>query len=135
MHQRYKKLFTLVVLLSSILVLASCISTHHPRGLSNKWRIEVSEGAKSDGVMLFRVSPKDQPAIDVRVHINDGLRENMVAKAIKNAFRKQLPKDDFHIERDDGEDVLVKRRWGAPRFGLDLVSSDVKAVRIDLEKE
>ncbi len=134
MYQTNKKRFALIVLLFGALALVSCVSTHHPHGLSNKWRIEVSEGAKSDGVMLFRVSPKDQPAIDVRVHINDGLRENMVAKAIKNAFRKQLPKG-YHVERDDGEDVLVKRRWGTPRFGLDLVSSDVKAVRIDLEKE
>ncbi len=135
MYQTNKKRFALIVLLFSVLALASCLSSHHPGGLSNKWRIEVSEGAKSDGIMLFRVSPKDQAAIDVRVHINDGLRENMVAKAIKNAFRKQLPKGDYHVERDDGEDVLVKRRWGTPRFGLDLVSSDVKAVRIDLEKE
>jgi hypothetical protein len=134
MHQINIKRFTLFFLLLSALTLASCISTHHPHGLSNKWRIEVSEGAKSDGIMLFRVSPKDQAAIDVRVHINDGLRENMVAKAIKNAFRKQLPKG-YHVERDDGEDVLVKRSWGTPRFGLELVSSDVKAVRIDLEKE
>ncbi len=104
-------------------------------GVSNKWRIEVSEGAKSDGVMLFRVSPKGQSAIDIRVHINDGLRENMVAEAIKNAFRKQLPSDGYHIERDDGEDVLVKRRRNTPRFGLDLISSDVKAVRINLDKE
>jgi len=134
MYQTSKQRFVLVVLLFSALALASCVSTHHPGGLSNKWRIEVSEGAKSDGIMLFRVTPKDQPAIDIRVHINDGLRENMVAKAIKNAFREQLPKG-YHVERDDGEDVLVKRRWGTPRFGLDLVSSDVKAVRIDLEKE
>ncbi|MBG7601012.1 MAG: hypothetical protein IZT60_00505 [Gammaproteobacteria bacterium] len=134
MYQTNKQRFVLIILLFSALALASCVSTHHPGGLSNKWRIEVSEGAKSDGIMLFRVTPNDQPAIDVRVHINDGLRENMVAKAIKNAFREQLPKG-YHVERDDGEDVLVKRRWGTPRFGLDLVSSDVKAVRIDLEKE
>ena len=26
---------------------------------SNKWRIEVSESAKSDGTMLFRMTPKE----------------------------------------------------------------------------
>lgn len=135
MNHAMNKRITGIAMLLTVMTLFSCVSSHHPGGLSNKWRIEVSEGARSDGVMLFRVSPKDQAAIDVRVHINDGLRENMVAKAIRNAFREQLPKGDYHVERDDGEDVLVKRRWGTPRFGLDLVSSDVKAVRIDLEKE
>lgn len=133
MSHTMKKGFTGVILLISALTLLSCIS--YSAGLSNKWRIEVSEGAKSSGVMVFRVSPKGQAAIDVRVHINDGLRENMVAVAIRDAFRKQLPADGYHIERDDGEDVLVKRRGNTPRFGLDLISSDVKAVRINLDKE
>jgi hypothetical protein len=33
--------------------------------LSNKWRIKVNHDAKSDCTMVFRVSPKDQTAIDV----------------------------------------------------------------------
>ena len=85
--------------------------------------------------MVFRVSPKGHPAIDVRARIKDGTRENRVAVAIKKAFREQLPGDGFHVERDDGEDVLVKRRGKTPRFGLELISSDVKAVRINLDKE
>lgn len=133
MNGTMRNRFTAILMLLSVLTLLSCVS--YSPGLSNKWRIEVSEGAKSSGSMVFRVSPKGQPSIDVTVHINDGLRENMVAKAIKEAFRKQLPRDGYHIERDDGEDVLVKRRRNTPRFGLDLVSSSVKAVRINLDKE
>lgn len=133
MSSTMKTRFTGILLLFSVFALLSCVS--YSAGLSNKWRIEVSEGAKSSGVMVFRVSPKGQPAIDVTVHINDGLRENMVAQAIKDAFREQLPSDGYHVERDDGEDVLVKRRRNTPRFGLDLISSDVKAVRINLDKE
>lgn len=133
MNRTIYKRFTAIALVFTVFTLLSCVS--FSGGSSNKWRIEVSEGAKSSGAMVFRVSPEGQPAIDVTVHINDGLRENMVALAIKDAFRKQLPRDGYHIERDDGEDVLVKRRGNTPRFGLDLISSDVKAVRINLDKE
>ncbi|MEN8213521.1 MAG: hypothetical protein ABFR19_04075 [Pseudomonadota bacterium] len=122
-----------VILLLTLLTLVSCVS--FSGGLSNKWRIEVSEGANSSGDMLFRVSPKGQPATDVNVHITDNMRENVVAIAIMDAFRAQLPSDGYHVERDDGEDVLVKRRGSTPNFGLQLISSDVKSVRINLDKE
>jgi hypothetical protein len=102
--------------------------------LSNKWRVEVSEGAKSDGTILFRVTPKDGQPMDVPVAIKDGTGENQVARTIRDAFRATLDKDAFHSETDDGEDVLLKKRKG-PSFELTLVESTVKATRINVEKE
>ena len=43
---------------------------------SNKWRLQVSEGANNDGVMHFRLTPKDQAPIDVRVPLEDGRGED-----------------------------------------------------------
>jgi hypothetical protein len=57
---------------------------------SNKWRIEVSEGANADGEIVFRVTPKGAAAQDVRIAIGDGTSENRVARKIKRAFEKQL---------------------------------------------
>jgi len=102
--------------------------------LSNKWRVQVSEGAKSDGTILFRVTPKDGQPVDVPVAIKDGTSENSVAKNIRDAFRSTLDKEAFHSETDDGEDVLLKKRKG-PDFELKLVESTVKATRISVEKE
>ena len=102
--------------------------------LSNKWRVEVSEGAKSDGTILFRVTPKDGSPVDVPVAIKDGTSENHVARTIRDAFRATLDKKAFHSETDDGEDVLLKKRKG-PDFELRLVESTVKATRIRIEKE
>jgi hypothetical protein len=102
---------------------------------SNKWRIEVSEGANSDGEIVFHVTPNGGEAIEVRVAVKDGTRENKVAKTISNAFAAQLPEDQYNVEVDDGEDVLVKKKGGADNFDLSLVSSTVKSVRIDVEKE
>ena len=102
--------------------------------LSNKWRVEVSETARSDGTIVFRVTPKDGTPTDVTVAIKDGRGENNIAGDIRDAFRATLDKDAFHSEKDDGEDVLLKKRKG-PDFELKLVESTVKATRINVGKE
>ena len=102
---------------------------------SNKWRIEVSEGANSDGVILFNVTPKGGTAQEVSVTVKDGASENHVARVIRDAFEKQLDSRKFGAEVDDGEDVLVKKHHSEPDFALQLVSSTVKGVRLNIEKE
>jgi hypothetical protein len=101
----------------------------------DKWRIECSEGANSDGEILFRVTPKDGQPIDVRVAIEDGTSENAVARRIRDAFRAALPKQSYSVETDDGEDVLVKKRYGAGDFSVQLASNTVKGVRLEVERE
>lgn len=94
----------------------------------------MSEGARSDGTILFRVTPKDGTPVDVPVAIRKGRGENGVADDIRDAFRATLDKDTYHSETDDGEDVLLKKRKG-PDFELKFVESSVKATRIRVEKE
>ena len=120
--------------------LLSLLSTHVPADASrleysNKWRIECSEGADSDGEIVFRVTPRGGTALEVRALIEDGTGENRVADEIRKAFRLQTDRSLFHSERDDGEDVLVKRKGSAPVFALELVRNTVKGVRLDLERE
>ena len=105
-----------------------------PLKLSNKWRIEVSEGANNTGTLLFRVTPDKGVATDVLVNIKKGRGENGVATDIKNTFKKVLDPKVYHVETDDGEDVLVKNRKG-PNFELKFVESTLKGTRIDVEKE
>jgi hypothetical protein len=124
--------------MTSLALLTACAGTPvagDNDSLSNKWRIEVSEGAKSTGNMIFRITPKDGRAIDVDVGITEGARENKVASTIRDAMRVQLPGDDYKVEKDDGEDVLVKARGDTPRFALVLISNNVKSVRVRLDKE
>ena len=102
---------------------------------SNAWRIEVSEGANSDGEILFRVTPKGGATQDLRVVIDDGTSEDHVARVIKNTFEDQLDTSRYDIEMDDEEDVLVKKDLTEPRFALEVVSSTVKSVRLRVQKE
>ena len=101
---------------------------------ANKWRLEVSEGANNDGVMHFRVTPKDGTPVDINVALKDGRGEDGCARDIRDAFRAALDKDTYKIEIDDGEDVLVKKRKG-PDFSVELVESTVKGTRVNLDRE
>jgi hypothetical protein len=101
---------------------------------SNKWRVEIKEGANNDGVARFRVTPKGEAAIDVTVNVKDGRSENGVARDVKNAFKAALDPKRFHVEGDDGEDVLVKKK-GGPDFSIVLVESTLKGTHFDVERE
>lgn len=106
-----------------------------PPTLSNKWRMEVSGTAKSAGTVVLKISPKGGAPITAEVAIADKTGENDIAKALVKGLKAQLPPKQFHIERDDGEDVLVKKKGRTPDFGLELVSSTVAHTRIHIEKE
>ena len=101
---------------------------------SNKWRLQVSEGANNDGAMHFRLTPKEQAPIDVRVQLKDGRGEDGCSRDIRDAFKAALDNKIYKVELDDGEDVLVKRRSG-PTFAIELVESTVKGTRINFDRE
>jgi hypothetical protein len=105
-----------------------------PLKLSNKWRIKVHEGANNTGTLLFRVTPDKGSATDIVVNIEKGRSENGVATDIKNTFKKALDAKVYHVETDDGEDVLVKKRKG-PDYEVKLVESSLKGTRVYLDKE
>ena len=102
---------------------------------SNKWRIQVSEGAKSDGEIVFRVAPKGGESVEVIVQIADGTGENAIASRIRDVLREKLDADAYNVEVDDGEDVLVKKKRGMPDFNIMLIRNTVKAVRLKVERK
>jgi hypothetical protein len=102
---------------------------------SNSWRIEVSEGANSDGEFVFNLTPKGGTTQVITIKVDDGTSEDHVARVIKRGFEKQLDTSKYDVEVDDGEDVLVKKDLTEPVFALEIVSSTVKSVRLRLQKE
>ena len=125
---------TLYGLVAAVILASGTAAADDQPSYSNKWRVEVSESAKSDGTMLFRVTPKEGTPVEVTVAIKDGRGENNIAKDIRDAFKAALDPKSFHTETDDGEDVLLKKKKG-PDFALVLVESTVEAVRLNIEKE
>jgi hypothetical protein len=49
--------------------------------------------------------------------------------------QEQLDGDRYPIERDDGEDVVVKKCSHEADFLLRVISSTVKAIRLRVQKE
>ena len=102
---------------------------------SNKWRLQFSGGADSDGTIVLRISPVGGTPIEASIDVKDGTGENAVAKTVVKGLKTQLPEDGYHVERDDGEDVLIKKRHGAANFDIEIVSNTVKGVRINPDRE
>jgi hypothetical protein len=101
---------------------------------SNKWRIKLNHTVDNDASIVFRVSPIDGTPIDVETKIPGGTGENKAAKMIRDSFKASLG-EGYHVETDDGEHVLVKRRRGTPDFDLTLVSSNATGLTIKLKRE
>jgi hypothetical protein len=117
--------------LVSILLLAASTAS---ADVENKWRLEFSGNAESEGHLILAIAPKNQPAVNVTVDIPRHISENDVARAVRDALLLQVG-DTYKIERDDGEDVLIKRREGEPRFSVAMVENTVKGVRLHIEEE
>ena len=132
MHTDYLRPLSSILLLITLYLLTPAAAL---ADTSNKWRIKVNGGANSNGEMIFHVTPENAETIVVRVTVKDGTGENRVAKTIRDAFEVQLPRDLYHVEVDDGEQVLVKKKRGASNFALTLESSTVKHTTIKLRKE
>ena len=113
-------------------LVVSALAFAHP---SNKWRLQFSGGSHSDGEIVLQFSPRGGEAFTVHIPVPAGESENAVAKTVTTVLRDKLPSDAFHVERDDGEDVLIKKKHGAANFDLIVVFNSVKHVRINPDRE
>lgn len=118
--------------LAALLLAVALVAEANP---SNKWRLEFNGRADSDGVIVLRLTPKGGEPQVVEFAITKGTGENAAAKAVVKGLKAQLPKDDYHVERDDWEDVLIKKRLGSDNFDLEIVSNSVKGIKIKPKRE
>ena len=129
----FKRFTRILVFVVAALLLAAALTAQAKP--SNKWRLQFSGGADSDGTIVLRISPEGGTPIEASIDIEDGTGENHVAKDVVKGLKAQLPEDGYHVERDDGEDVLIKKRHGTADFDLEIVSNTVKGVRINPDRE
>ena len=101
---------------TSMLALAICATAF--ANPSNKWRLYFSGDARTDGVIKLKFSPVGGDSFTVAVDVPDNTSENLVTKIVVEMLKEKLPSDGYHVERDDGEDVLIRARHGAAHFDL-----------------
>ena len=102
--------------------------------IENKWRLQFSGDADSAGQITLALAPEGEPAVTVTVPIANDTSENEVASLVAHRLRLQAG-DTYRVERDDGEDVLIKRRPGEKKFSVVLVENTVEGVRLNLDEE
>lgn len=116
-----------------ILTVAACATTSV--NTSNKWRLEFSGNAETDGTIVLQLLTVGAVAAEVPVAVVGGASENQVARRVSEELKLALPADRYDVEVDDGEDVLIKRRSGVEDFEVRVASNSVRGVRINLERE
>lgn len=113
------------------LAVLACVAWASP---SNKWRLQMSGTADAPGTIVLRLSPVDGADIDVAVGIPAGTHENAAARLIRDALRAEVG-EQYKVEVDDGEDVLVKRRSGEADLVITVATNTAEGLRISLDKE
>lgn len=113
---------------------AAAPAAEAPLKYSNKWRIKFRGEAKSDGVLVFRMAQKGREPVQVSIAVKDGTNDDNIADLAEDALQKAFPRD-FNIEVDDGEDLLVKLAFWEGRSSLQLVSNDVRGLKIRIVRE
>lgn len=101
---------------------------------SNKWRIVVDGSTRSGGTVVLRITPVGGAPQDVTIQIPERTNENQVAKIMVRELKAALGKG-IHVERDDFEDVLLKRRGKTPNFEVSLVNSSLTGTRFRFKRE
>ena len=130
---KFRSLGALALALSLSLASTAGWTADKGPSLSNKWRIECDDTAKSAGTISFRIT-RDGTPTEIAVDIKEGSSENAVAKAIKDTMKASLDAKVYHVEVDDGEDVLVKKKKGSS-FALELTGNSAQGTKITIEKE
>ena len=103
-------------------------------GVENKWRLEFSGNAESDGRIVLELAPEQGEPQRATAEIRKGRSENGVARDVRDALKAQVGQR-YTVEVDDGEDVLVKKRRGEQDFVITIVENSVDGVRIRVDAE
>jgi len=126
-HTAHRSARTSTVFLAGLLTaLAAFAAQAAP---SNKWRLEVDGHASTAGTVQLSITPEGGTAQQVDVPVAKGVHENSVARLIRDALKAALGKG-YHVEIDDGEDVLVKRRGSHPKLDIVIAGNSVQGIKV-----
>jgi hypothetical protein len=130
-----RRLTGAVALAASLWMGLFAVTAHaaEPKPVS-KWRIVLNHTADNDGAITFRVAPVGKDPIDVETKIPRSTGENHAAQILRDSLKASLG-EGYHVEVDDGEDVLIKRRGDTPKFIVTMVSSSVTGLEVKVRKD
>lgn len=129
------RLHRAAALAASLWIGLFAVATHaaEPKPV-NKWRIELNHTTDNDGAITFRIAPVGKDPIDVETKIPRGTSENRAADILRDSLKASLG-EGYHVEVDDGEDVLIKRRGKTPKFIVSMVSTSLTGLEVKVRKD
>jgi len=101
---------------------------------AGKWRIEFGSHADDDGVITLRVSPEGGTPVEVETKVVAKSGADKVANAVRDSLRATLG-EGYHVEIDDGEDVVIGRRAKTPKFEVTLAGSTITGLEVKVGRE
>ena len=113
------------------LILAT-LATNASAEPASKWRIQFDHYARDPGELVLRITPLNGTPIDVATQIADAKSENQAANLLRKSLKTALGKG-YHVEVDDGEDVILKRKGKTPKFEVALVSNTVNGLSVTIK--
>jgi hypothetical protein len=99
------------------------------------WRINCNGGADSHGWVVFSFVESGEALTEISTAIPRGTPENDVARRIRKELRLALPKDQYRVHVDGGENVLVIADGHAKPFEIRLVRNTVKGTEVSVTRE
>ena len=111
----------------------SAAEAKRPGDIGQRWRIEFERSADTDGVIVLRLWPHDQPPIEVSIPVQQGNTGNGLARKVRDLLRDSLDKNKFAVE-DVGHFVTIAAFNGERRFALELASNTAEGLGIELDR-
>lgn len=118
----------------STLLLCGALASTAQADPSNKWRVEFDGRAANDGTLVLRVNPVGGESVNVETKVAASSGEEHIARAVADSLKISLG-EGYHVETDDGEDVIVRSTGKTPRFDLTLARSSLTGLEIQIEPE
>lgn len=101
---------------------------------AGKWRIEFGSRADNDGVITLRVSPEGGTPVDVETKVAAKSGASSVAKSVRDSLKVSLG-EGYHVETDDGQDVVIGKKGKTPKFEVTLASSSLTGLKVKIGRE
>jgi hypothetical protein len=118
MNLRIRQLALAIACIALSIVTASALGK-----VADKWRLQVSGGSWNGGTIVMQFVEREAVVTEVTIAIPKLTGENKIARLIRDQLKAGLPKEKFHVEADDGEDVLVKARGPTRPFEIRILSN------------
>ena len=101
---------------------------------AGKLRVGFGSRPDNDGALTMRISPEVGAPVDVETKITAKSSADKVAKTVRDSLRVSLGKG-YHVETDDGEDVVIGRGGKTPKFEVTLAGTTLTGLDVKIKKE